>query len=570
MPGLDGGAGDILGDWQDVVIMDMERETLEYDVLIIGAGPAGLAAAVRLGQLALEAGKAPSICVLEKGAAVGSHILSGAVIDPVGLDALLPDWRQRNGFSFVEVSEERHLILDEDTATAIPRALIPPQLRQRGGIVTSLGDVCHWLGQEAETLGVDIVAGFAAVEPIVDAGVLVGVLTGDMGRDRQGQPRANFSPGAAIRARYTLVAEGARGSLTGQLETLFALRADGSTQKYALGLKELWRLDPAKHEAGLVIHSAGWPLGKEAHGGAFLYHLPQGLAAVGLVVHLDYRNPWLDPFAEFQRAKSHPALNEFLHGGERLGFGARTLACGGPQAVPDLIFPGGALIGCAAGLLDPARGKGVHGAILSGIDAAEATFAACMTGRSGDELNEYPQVLGESALWADLQAARNFKPWLTRFGTGWGGAMAGAELWLAQLGMGIPWTFAGAAPDHIGLRSRGESVVPNYPKPDGLYRFDRTSSLYLAGISHEENQPCHLHLHDQQVPLQVNIPRFAAPETRYCPAGVYEIVGSKDEPDLLMHSANCLHCKACDIKDPQLNIVWTPPEGGSGPNYRGM
>ncbi len=548
----------------------MEREILEYDVLIVGAGPAGLAAAVRLGQLAQKTGKAPSICVLEKGAAVGSHNLSGAVIDPEGLDALIPDWRQRSGFSFVAVSEERHLILDKDTSSRIPLALMPPQLRRRGGIVTSLGDVCHWLGQEAEVLGVDIVAGFTAVEPIIEAGVLAGVLTGDMGRDRQGNPRTDFSPGVAIRARYTLVAEGARGSLTGQLETCFALRAENAPQKYALGLKELWRLDPSKHQSGLVMHAAGWPLGKEALGGAFLYHLPQGLAAVGLVVHLDYANPWLDPFEEFQRAKTHPALREFLQGGERLGFGARAIACGGPQSLPNLVFPGGALIGCAAGLLDPARAKGVHAAMLSGIDAAEAAFAACMTGRSGDELNDYPQVLGDSALWDDLQAARNFKPWQVRLGKGLGALLAGAELWLARFGGRMPWTLVHAAPDHVGLKSRGEAEAPNYPKPDGVLSFDRASSLHLAGIHHGEDQPCHLDLRDAQAPLTVNLPCYAAPETRYCPAGVYEIVGEKGQERLLIHSAFCLHCKTCDIKDPQLNIVWLPPEGGSGPNYRGM
>ena len=556
--------------WQAAVLNGMEREILEYDVLIVGAGPAGLAAAVRLGQLARESGRVPSVCVLEKGAAVGSHILSGAVIDPIGLDALIPDWRQRSGFSFVEVRDERNLLLDDDSFSPIPLALMPPQLRQRGGIVTSLGDVCHWLGQEAEALGVDIVAGFAAVEPIIEDGVLVGVLTGDMGRDRQGNPRADFSPGGAIRARYTLVAEGARGSLTGQLEQRFELRAESEPQKYALGVKELWRLDPAKHQPGLVMHAAGWPLGKEAQGGAFLYHLPQGLAAVGLVTHLDYANPWLDPFEEFQRAKTHPALREFLQGGERLGFGARVIACGGPQALPDLVFPGGALLGCAAGLLDAARTKGVHSAMLSGIAAAEAAFTAYEAGRFGDELTDYPQAIGELPLWDALQATRNFKPWLTRLGKGMGGLLAGTELWLAHFGARLPWTLTHGAPDHAGLKSRGEAVLPHYPKPDGVLSFDRASSLHLAGIIHAEDQPSHLHLRDPGALLALTLPRYAAPETRYCPAGVYEIAGEKGQECLLIHSAFCLHCKTCDIKDPQLNIVWLPPEGGSGPFYRGL
>lgn len=547
-----------------------QRETLEYDVLIVGAGPAGLAAAIRLKQCALETGQEISVCLLEKGAAVGAHIVSGAVIDPVGLDALLPDWRKQSGFAWVAAGEERNLWLDEDCATALPTFLLPPALRQRGAIVASLGDICHWLGQRAEALGVDICAGFAAVTPIIEDGVLAGVLTGDAGRDRQGQPKADFTPGVAIRARYTLLAEGARGSLTGQLEAQFTLRAAAAPQKYALGLKELWRLPPARHQAGLVVHAAGWPLGKEALGGVFMYHLPQGLAAVGLVAHLDYRNPYFSPFDAFQSAKTHPALREFLQSGERLGFGARAVACGGPQSVPDLIFPGGALIGCAAGLLDPARAKGVHGALLSGMLAAEAAFDACSEGRSGDELADYPAALEDSGLWSDLLDGRNFKPWLSRLGKTVGGALAGTELWAAQMGIRMQWTLAHKGSDHAALLPKRSVTAINYPAPDGLISFDRASSLRLAGVAHAEDQSCHLLLKDAEAPLALNLPRFAAPEVRYCPAGVYEIALQAGENRLLIHAADCLHCKTCDIKDPRLNIVWTPPEGGGGPNYRGM
>ena len=548
----------------------MEREILEYDVLIIGAGPAGLAAAIRLGQLAQKSGKVPSVCVLEKGAAIGSHILSGAVIDPAGLDALIPDWRQRNGFSFVDVKEERHLILDDDTATPIPNALIPPLLRQRGCIAASLGDICHWLGREAEALGIDIVAGFSAHEPIIENDKLVGVLTGDMGRDKQDQPCADFSPGVAIRARYTLVAEGARGSLAGQLEAIFALRSDSVPQKYALGLKELWRLDSARHQPGLVIHAAGWPLGKEAQGGLFMYHLSQNLVAVGLVVHLDYRNPTLDPFLEFQRAKAHPAMREFLLDGERLGFGARVLACGGWQSVPDVIFPGGALLGCAAGLLDPARGKGVHSALLSGIAAADASFEACMAGRAGDTLTDYSHALDELSCWDDLRASRNFKPWLSRWGKSVGGVVAGAELWLAHWGLRMPWTLAHSSSDHASLLTKQAAGALAYPKPDDRISFDRPSSLNLAGIHHREDQPCHLHMRETAMTLSQQVQRYGAPETHYCPAGVYEVIGACESPRRLIHSAYCLHCKTCEIKDPAQSILWVPPEGGSGPNYRGM
>lgn len=545
----------------------MERETLEYDVLIVGAGPAGLAAAVRLGQMAQAAGSSLRICVLEKGAAVGSHALSGALIDPVGLDRLIPDWREQHGFAWSQVTSERHLVLDEESATLIPTFLMPPQLRLTGGIAASLGDVCHWLGQQAEALGVDVCAGFAAVEPIIEAGALAGVLTGDMGRSRNGAPKSDFAPGVAIRARYTLVAEGARGSLARQLEAIFDL--PDQPQQYALGIKELWRIDPARYRHGLAIHAAGWPLGKNAHGGAFLYHLPGGLAAVGLVTHLDYRNPWLDPFEEFQRAKMHPVLIGALRGGERIGFGARALACGGLQSVPELVFPGGALLGCSAGLLDPSRGKGIHGAMLSGIAAAEAAFNACTAGRGGDKLFTYPQMLKQMPIWRDLVDARNFKPWIARLGTGLGGFLAGGELWLARMRVEFSWTLAHRGADHQTLLPANACAPIEYPRIDGRIGFDRAASLRLAGVMHAEDQPCHLSLKDPALPI-ADLPRHAAPETRYCPAGVYEIAETGGQKRLLIHAADCLHCKTCDIKDARQNIVWMPPEGGGGPNYRGM
>lgn len=544
------------------------RETLNYDVLIVGAGPAGLAAAVRLAQRARDSATPLRICILEKGPVVGAHIVSGAIIDPMGLDELIPDWRQRGGFAFSETSMERYLVLNEETATPIPGALLPSMLHQRACILASLGDICHWLGQEAETLGVDICTGFAGVEPLIENHVLAGVVTGDMGRDREGNIKPDYAPGVIIRARYTLIAEGARGSLAQQLESHFELAH--TPQKYALGLKELWQLSPERHQPGLVIHATGWPLEKEAQGGAFLYYMPGGLATVGLVVHLDYHNPYLSPFEEFQRAKKHPALREHLLNGQRLGFGGRAISCGGMQAIPQLVFPGGALLGCSAGLLNPARSKGIHSAMLSGIAAAEAAFTACATHRQHDELSDYPAQLMNSRLWDELSAARNFKPWQSRLGKGMGALIAGAELWAAQLGIQAPWTLEPQQADHETLARAHKSTSIHYPQADGIISFDQTSSLYAASVMHEENQPCHLRLKKTAYALDINLKEYDSPETRYCPAGVYEIVEIDTHKRLQIHASHCLHCKTCDIKDPRQNIVWIPPEGGGGPNYRSM
>lgn len=547
--------------------MTMRRETLEYDVLIVGAGPAGLAAAIRLGQLARDKGQTLRLAILEKGASVGSHILSGAIIDPCGLDELLPDWRHSGGFAFTPVDEEHHLLLNGETASPFPAMLLPPMLRQQGCIMASLGDICHWLGQEAEALGVDVCSGFAAVAPIIENGALTGVFTGDMGRDRTSQPKADFSPGAVIRARYTLIAEGACGSLSKQLEAAFDLAR--VPQKYALGLKELWQLPIENQRPGLALHASGWPLAPETQGGIFLYHLPGGLAAVGLVAHLDYPNPYLSPFEEFQRAKHHPALLEHLHGGRRLGFGARAIACGGLQSIPELTFPGGALLGCSAGLLNPARGKGIHSAMISGIAAAEAAFSAGLEQRQHDILFDYTDALTDSVLWDELVATRNFKPWLSR-AKGMGKFIAGAGLWAARFGLSTPWTLQHHHADHETLRPARESSPIDYPPADGLISFDRASSLQAAGVSHEENQPCHLQLKRPELAIEASMKRYASPETRYCPAGVYTLETVDNLPQLRIQASNCLHCKACAIKDPARNIVWSPPEGGGGPNYRSM
>ena len=549
----------------------MERDVTSYDVLIIGAGPAGLAASIRLKQLAQQSGAELSVCVLEKAAAVGAHILSGAVIDPIALDELIPDWHAKGAPLHTAVTEDRFSVLTAARAHVIPHWLLPPLFSNAGNYIVSLGEVCSWLAQQAEALGVDIFAGFAAQSLVYDeAGCVTGVLTGDMGRDAHGSPTPRFTPGMEIQARYTLVAEGARGSLTRELETRFGLRSQSGPQKYGLGLKEVWRVPAAQHQPGRVEHSLGWPLSADTGGGSFLYHYGEQLVAVGFVVHLDYTNPHLSPFEEFQRFKTHPAIRAVLQGGQRLSYGARAISEGGVQAWPEMIFPGGALIGCSAGMVNVPRIKGSHNAMKSGMLAAEAAFAAVSAGRQHDLLQAYPVALRGSWVWRDLSAVRNVKPLLSRFGTFAGSALGGFEMWLSALGVHLPWTLTHQKADHECLKPASSAPVIVYPKPDGIVSFDRSSSVHLSNIAHDADQPCHLHLRDETVPIRINLAEFEAPEQRYCPAGVYEIVGLPDRPALRINAQNCIHCKTCDIKDPTQNIVWVPPEGGSGPTYIAM
>lgn len=539
--------------------------------MIVGAGPAGLAASIRLKQLAHQSGAELSVCVLEKAAAVGAHILSGAVIDPIALDELIPDWPAKGAPLHTAVAEDQFSILTATHAHVIPHWLLPPLLSNAGNYIVSLGEVCNWLAQQAEALGVDIFAGFAAQTPVYDeAGCVTGVLTGDMGRDAKGSPTPRFTPGMEIQARYTLVAEGARGSLTRELETRFGLRLQSGPQKYGLGLKEIWRVPAAQHQPGRVEHSLGWPLSADTGGGSFLYHYGEQFVAVGFVVHLDYTNPHLSPFEEFQRFKTHPAIRTVLQGGQRLSYGARAISEGGVQAWPEMIFPGGALIGCSAGMVNVPRIKGSHNAMKSGMLAAEAVFAAVSAGRQHDLLQSYPVALRNSWVWRDLSAVRNVKPLLGRFGTLAGSALGGMEMWLSAWGVSLPWTLRHTKADHECLQPASAAPAIFYPKPDGIISFDRSSSVHLSNIAHDADQPCHLHLRDESIPIRVNLAEFEAPEQHYCPAGVYEIVGLPDRPALRINAQNCIHCKTCDIKDPTQNIVWVPPEGGSGPTYIAM
>ncbi|GAB2891716.1 electron transfer flavoprotein-ubiquinone oxidoreductase [Uliginosibacterium flavum] len=539
---------------------------MSFDLLIVGGGPAGLAAAIRAKQQAAAAGREVSVCLIDKGAQIGAHILSGAVIDPCALDALLPDWKTRGAPLTTQVTDDRFLFLSENKARSVPHWLRPACLDNRGLYMGSLGELCAWLAREAEALGVEIYAGFAAADLLFDTqGGVAGVVTGEMGRLRDGHPGPNFQPGMHLLAQYTLFAEGARGHLGKRLEAAFELRAKADAQSFSLGLKELWQVPAAQHQPGLCLHTGGWPL-TDAVGGGFLYHYGDNLVAVGLVISLAYKNPWLSPFEEFQRLKTHPALRSHLAGGTRLAYGARVLADGGLQALPELVFPGGALIGDDAGFLDPARLKGIHGAMLSGMLAAEAAVKALAEPRGTGVLKAYHEEWRQSRLYKQLSRARNFKPSLSQ-GPKLGALLAGIDQKLLR--GRAPWTLHKPT-DHNQLDPADEHAPIAYPKPDGQLSFDLPSSLYLSNTQHSEDQPCHLHLKAANLSVDFNLPTYAAPEQRYCPAGVYEIIEEAGTPRLHINAANCLHCKACDIKDPTQNIEWTPPQGGEGPVYGRM
>ncbi len=542
----------------------MTRERMEFDVLIVGAGPAGLAAAIRLKQAAGQAGRELSVCVLEKGAEVGAHILSGAVIETRALDELLPDWRALGAPISTEARSDRFLLLTERRAIRLPT---PPQMHNKGCFIVSLGQVCRWLATQAEALGVEIYAGFAAAEVLYDGDRVVGVATGDMGVARDGTHKPSFQPGIELRATYTLFAEGCRGHLTRRLEARYGLREGRDPQTYAIGLKELWEVPQEKHEPGLVLHTIGWPLDHRTYGGSFLYHYGDNLMAYGFVIGLDYRNPWLSPYDELQRFKLHPAIQPYFEGARRIAYGARALNEGGLQAIPRLVFPGGALIGCAAGFLNVPKIKGTHTAMKSGMLAAEAV-AEAIAGTQPDVLEAYPSALERSWVWEELRRARNIRPAFARFGL-WGGlAYAGLDTYLLR--GRAPWTFSNHA-DHDTLEEASRAKPIDYPKPDGTLTFSKLDSVALANVAHEDDQPVHLRLTDPDLAISHNWARFRSPETRYCPAGVYEIVGAEEgRPKLVINAGNCVHCKTCDIKDPRQNITWVTPEGGGGPAYAMM
>jgi len=543
------------------------REAMEFDVVIVGAGPAGLAAAIRLKQISADI----NVVVVEKGSEVGAHILSGAVIDPAGLDRLLPDWRAEDTPIKTAVTQDRFYWLSAAGALRLPNFLMPPLMNNHGNYIVSLGNVCRWLAGKAEALGVEIYPGFAASEVLYDDnGAVAGVATGDMGVGKNGAPKDSFTRGMELRAKYTLLAEGARGNLGKQLLAKFNLGDGREPQKFGLGLKELWQVAPDKHKPGLVQHTFGWPLDNSTGGGSFLYHLDDNLVSVGFVLHLNYTNPYLSPFEEFQRFKTHPLVRDTFAGGKRLVYGARALTEGGYQSVPKLVFPGGALIGCDAGFMNVPRIKGSHNAMLSGMMAAEAAAAALAAGRAHDALADYDAGWRASAIGQDLWRVRNAKPLWSKLGTFLGIGLGGIDMWCNTLGFSLLGTLKHGKPDYATLKPANECSAVVYPKPDGTLTFDRLSSVFLSNTNHEEDQPVHLHVRDMSLQKSSEHDRFAGPSARYCPAGVYEWVEEAGGAKYVINAQNCVHCKTCDIKDPNQNINWVPPEGGGGPNYPNM
>lgn len=550
-----------------------ERESMLVDVVIVGAGPSGLAAAIRLKQLADEAGAELSIVVLEKASEIGAQVLSGAVIDPSALNSLIPDWKDKDAPIKTEVTSDKFLILSEKGATSIPNFALPPLFSNHGNYIVSLGHVCKWLGEQAEAMGIDIFPGFAATELLYDDnGNVAGVATGDMGVNKEGEGGPNYTPGMELHAKYTLIAEGARGSLAKQLNSRFELDKDSDPQHYGIGIKEIWEVDPKNHKPGHVEHHLGWPLSNDTGGGGFVYHAENNQVFVGYVIHLNYSNPYLSPFDEMQRWKTHPRMKVLLEGGTRIGYGARALTEGGWQSIPQLAFPGGALMGCSAGFMNVPRIKGSHNAMWSGIKTAEAVFASVRAGRGNDLIEDLNAKVTKGPIENDLKPVRNAKPMLPKYGTLMGTMLSGFDLWTNTLiKTSLFGTMSGKKPDHAYMKPAAEAQKIDYPKPDGKLTFDRTSSVFLANIAHDEDQPVHLKLKDPSIPIDKNLPLYDEPAQRYCPAGVYEVVtGDDNQPRFQINAANCVHCKTCDIKDPSQNIDWVPPEGGSGPNYQGM
>jgi len=545
---------------------------MEFDVVIVGGGPAGLSAAIRLMQLSSERGQDLTVCVLEKGSEIGAHILSGAVIDPKALNELFPDWKDRAAPMGVPVTDNQHWVLTEGGKTSVPHILLPPLMSNKGNYTLSLGNLCRWLAQQAENMGVEVYPGFAAAEVLYhDDGSVRGVATGDMGVARDGHHKDSYMPGMELLAKYTLFAEGVRGSLSKDVINKFDLAADSQPQTYGIGIKELWDVAPEKHKAGTVIHTQGWPL-SDVTGGGFIYHQEAGQVAIGFVVALDYENPYLSPFDEMQRFKTHPAIRPLLQGGRRVAYGARAINEGGFQSVPKLAFPGGALIGCSAGFVNVPRIKGSHNAMKTGMMAAEAAFDAVAGGRAGDMLDAYQVAYENSWVYAELKKVRNARPALAKYGPKMGTLRAGIEMWLNCLGLGflMPGTLPNHQ-DHLATKKAADCQPIDYPKPDGQISFDKLSSVFLSNTNHAEDQPIHLQLKDATVPIDVNLVDYDAPEQRFCPAGVYEIIGQDaGEPRLQINAQNCVHCKTCDIKDVTQNINWVVPEGGGGPNYPNM